>query len=82
MIVWELGNYRFSLFDENGQFLRHFKPKHPAVVWKLKSLENGKVVFEVREGYCEKELGYRPVFADDGTLWTVLEGKEGYNAVV
>ncbi|MBN1270646.1 MAG: 6-bladed beta-propeller [Candidatus Aminicenantes bacterium] len=55
MIVWELGNYRFSLFNENGDFIRHYQPKQTAVVWKLKSLENGKVVFKIREGYCENE---------------------------
>lgn len=74
MIVWELGNYRFSLFDENGRFLRHFKPKHPAVVWKLKSLENGKVVFEVREGYCEKEKSI--IYILDKEL---QEGEEFYS---
>jgi hypothetical protein len=55
IIVWELGNYRFSLFNEDGEFIRHFKPKHPAVVWKLKSLGNGQIVFEIRQGYCENE---------------------------
>ena len=55
IIVWELGNYRFSLFSEDGEFIRHFKPKHPTVVWKLKSLGNGQVVFETRQGYCENE---------------------------
>lgn len=55
IIVWELGNYRFSLFSEDGEFIRHFKPKHSAVVWKLKSLKNGQVVFETRQGYCENE---------------------------
>ncbi|HZX09767.1 MAG TPA: 6-bladed beta-propeller [Acidobacteriota bacterium] len=55
IIVWELGNYRFSLFNEDGEIIRHFKSKHPAVVWKLKSLGNGQVVFETRQGYCENE---------------------------
>jgi len=55
IIVWELGNYRFSIFNEDGEFIRHFKPKNPTVVWKLKSLENGQVVFEVHEGYLENE---------------------------
>ncbi|MBD3414054.1 MAG: 6-bladed beta-propeller [Candidatus Aminicenantes bacterium] len=55
MIIWELGNYRFSLFNEDGEFVRHVKSKQPAVVWKLKSLGNGQIAFEVREGDFENE---------------------------
>jgi len=55
IIVWELGNRRFSIFNEDGEFIRHLQSKEPVVVWKLKSLENGQVLFETREGYCERE---------------------------
>ena len=55
IIVWELGNRRFSILNEDGEFIRHLKPEEPVVVWALKSLENGQVLFETREGYCERE---------------------------
>jgi len=55
IIVWELGNRRFSIFSEDGGFIRHLRPEEPDVVWKLKPLENGQVLFETREGYCERE---------------------------
>jgi len=55
IIVWELGNRRFSIFSEDGGFIRHLRPEEPVVVWELKSLENGQVLFETREGYCERE---------------------------
>lgn len=55
IIVWELGNYRFSLFNEDGEFIRLLQPNEPVVAWKLKSLASGQVLFETREGYCEAE---------------------------
>lgn len=74
IIVWELGNYRFSLFNEDGEFIRHFKPEHPAVVWKLKSLGNGQVVFEIRQGYCENEKSVLYILDNE-----LEKGEEFYN---
>jgi hypothetical protein len=36
----------------------------------------------VKQIEFEENIGYRPVFACDGTLWAVIEDEEGYNVIV
>jgi hypothetical protein len=49
IIVWEIFNRRFSLFTENGEFVRMVKPTQTASVKKIRPLKNGSIMVETEK---------------------------------
>jgi len=46
LTVWEIGNRRFSVFDDGGNFINSFSPPYRGMVMALKSLDDGSIIVE------------------------------------
>jgi hypothetical protein len=55
-IVWEIYNRRFSLFTENGEFVRIVKPPQRISVKKIRAFKNGLTIVETEKFNHGKQM--------------------------
>ena len=57
LIVWEIGNQRFSLFTKEGNFVKIVKMKARMMVLSMKALKNGNIIVENQKYNFGKNIG-------------------------
>jgi hypothetical protein len=66
LVVWEIGNRRFSFFSPGGKFLKIEKPKIKGRLNNMKAFEDGRIILELERVEANKEN--KQIFE-----WLVLE---------
>lgn len=66
LVIWEIGNRRFSYFSPGGKFIKIEKPKIKGRLENMKALGDGRIVLEIQRVEGNKEK--KEIFE-----WRVLE---------